>query len=117
MEHVVHWGITFRSSQHYIWFLIVLGVAATLGIVYCVTLLLRGTRALAARETLATMWSWAGQAFASVSGTAILATKFGTENGPAYSVDCIWFNALVAVVFCTIAYLLRRKIVTTKKPL
>lgn len=42
---------------------------------------------------------------------AIIHTQGGTINGPVYSVDCIWFNALMGAIH-TVLFLVAKKIAT-----
>jgi hypothetical protein len=40
--------------------------------------------------------------------SAVFVTKLGTVNGPVYSVDCIWFNGLMVLVYLIVWRIARR---------
>lgn len=87
-------GITFRSAQHLEWFILTL---VTLGaniyfIAVCWVSGKRYTMPLA---------------FCAISGgfslfysiLAAIITDFGAVSGPIWSGDCIWYNALLSVIY------------------
>lgn len=99
MDHIEFWGITFRSLGHLGWFQLTMVVLVTSVLYYgwCVT---------SARRLFMTypLWWWLGffQSGASVVTALIIAGRYQQQqplNGATYSVDCIWFNALIGSLY------------------
>lgn len=83
-------GITFRSANHLWRFLLtafVLVMATAVGIAMIIE---------KSFYAAAVFWSLLGCIFILVSVDAIQKTNWGAVNGSVYSVDCIWYNALLA---------------------
>jgi len=97
------WGIDFRSAQHLYWFegtslVLLAGMAATGWTVW--------TRAPAdTRRVLAIFLSLVGAFHVAVSVEAArrawraIHVTHTNPNGPLFSVDCIWVNALMAALY------------------
>ena len=97
-----HFGVVFRSTSHYGWFLL-----SAFCFVAIVAWNVLGVFYLAWRKRLNDGYP-AVLAFPSIFMTlfhvstslgAVIFTRFGQINGPIYSVDCIWFNLLMAVLY------------------
>jgi hypothetical protein len=80
-------GIVFRSSQHMVW-----GVGTVL-----VTLVLIVLTTFFKKPKVFFFGGSFG--YLAVAISAVIVTKWGTVNGPTYSVDCIWFNLLICVIY------------------
>lgn len=93
MEAVEFLGITFRSSYHVDWFIMTMTLfgASLLWSVIC--LLQR------CYEGPVMIWFLLGIVSLATFMSAISQTKFGTINGPVWSVDCIWYNGLLAGIY------------------
>ena len=78
----------FRSNEHLAWFVICV-VEFVLATSTCFCGLARGGTVML---PLASGHAW-------VSYRAAVVTKFGKVNGDGYSVDCIWFNALLSFTY------------------
>lgn len=85
-------GYTFRSGGHLVWFF-----TSMLMLTYVAYARLR-------YPAVTQMQSWFILFHAMSSLQAVISTRFGRYNGRMYSVDCIWFNALMAVVLGVIVY-------------
>lgn len=80
MEDALRWLVTFSSPYHLFWFMLSTGwLAVTLGW----------------RRPWQAKYALIGHAVTAVD--AALAILFGV-GGPVYSVHCIWFNGLMAVL-------------------
>lgn len=86
-------GITFRSANHMYWFRLNIIMLGACIIISAILVFLK-------------VWSLAipiliafGTTSALTAITAIIVTRFGKENGPYYSKDCIWFNGLLAGIY------------------
>ncbi len=86
-ETVEFLGITFRSWSHVYRFI--------MSMTFLLTSLL--LLACASRFLFFVSCGCVGMHL-STTVTASLATGFGHRNGPVYSVDCMWFNAALAVI-------------------
>jgi hypothetical protein len=91
-ESVIHLGIHFRSVSHYHWFV---GSMILLGLSLLCSVLEMDKRPV---DLMQSWWHWPVFCHAGTSVTAIFVTHFGQVNGPIYSVDCIWFNALMSLM-------------------
>ena len=96
MEELSFWGITFRSSEHMAYFILYVCHLSVLAIVTVVWFFSK--RSAQSRRNIMALWlsTCTGPLLTSIS--AAFLTKFGTQNGPVFSVDCIWFNALVSAL-------------------
>ena len=101
MESLELLGITFRSAQHMHWFVLTcfLFVISTLGFFT--------TRDNLLIRTLSWHFLFYYHGFFAVA--SIVATEGGTINGVTWSVDCIWFNSLMAVMYLGLYLLLQKK--------
>jgi hypothetical protein len=54
-------------------------------------------------KPLTYLWVSLGTSSVVTSAEAVAMTNFGTVNGPVYSVDCIWYNAVLAVICFAVA--------------
>lgn len=117
MEQAILWGIEFSSAGHMNWFIfsmICFGISTgwcliTLGI----KLIMRLNIKLSSTSLYTTGWALGMTGHFWTSIMAIIFTKFGTENGRIYSVDCIWFNALMGVIYmglCLLVGFIGRKL-------
>ncbi len=90
MDTVEFLGVSFRSSTHIAYFLGTASVFINVGLIYAMWMLWGYYRA-----ALGASLCLAGLEI-SVTAFAIYATAGGTLNGPLVSVDCIWYNELLA---------------------
>ena len=104
METVDFWEITFRSAQHLGWFIKTL-------VVFTVTVGWFFVNSIFIRKSITPSLSWLLMVLVHIvaSLVSVVATRFGTVNGSEYSVDCIWFNALVALVYLILWWLIYMK--------
>lgn len=51
------------------------------------------------------LWVVLATMFFSISLKAVVRTSFGTVNGPEWSIDCIWYNALLGSNYVIAAFL------------
>ncbi len=98
MEATEFLGITFRSPQHMHWFVMSMGYLVI--VLSCVGI--RSFLSGSFDKGGLLRWGIVYHLFTSLS--AVVITKFGTINGPVYSRDCIWFNALMAALYAVIWY-------------
>ena len=93
MEPVEFLGIVFRSAGHVSWFKFTM-VMMALSIIVSGGLLI-------ARVYIGPSIVWGCHAFPSflISLRAVFATKFGAVNGSVWSVDCIWYNGMLAGIY------------------
>jgi hypothetical protein len=91
MGSVELWGISFRSVSHMHWFILSTGLLVGHVIIQLAVRFLRpGDGPFNPTPVLSL--------HGIVIISAVIKTHFGTVNGPAYSVDCIWFNALMTLI-------------------
>lgn len=101
MEAVEFCGITFRSAlhlHHFIRMIIVLGAS--------IAWLFLAIYRRHYEESVAGFVAWLcffGVLSFVASMKAISITKWGVLNGPMWSVDCIWFNALLGTIYFSCA--------------
>lgn len=86
-------GIKFRSSGHIVWFIMSCVILLLIVFIYFLTYKVEGQLSFRYFPTGFVM-VYHGSVFV----TATFATRFGKINGLTYSVDCIWFNALMVAV-------------------
>lgn len=93
MEAVEFLGITFRSSYHMQWFVMTMIIFGASWVLFGICLVCKCYGAPVI------IWGILGIMSLSASMGAITKTKWGTVNGPVYSVDCIWYNGLLMVIY------------------
>ena len=91
-------GIVFRSELHMMWF------ELTVGVLVLATIILCGFLFFKSYEFPIFIFGSLGVAFLCVSITSVGMTRFGTVNGENWSVDCIWYNALLSVIYFSEAW-------------
>jgi uncharacterized membrane protein YvlD (DUF360 family) len=109
MESLEFWGVSFRSVMHMQWF-----QASVCVSMVCMLLLLLP---LILKEDYNPIYNIIPVGFFSsmhftVFLSAVVLTKGGAVNGNIFSVDCIWFNALMAFIYaivCLIIWQVTRK--------
>ncbi len=105
MELVEFWGLTFRSASHMHWFQLSVGGFIVSNVWFLLRCIFpREQKIFSFFIPWFCLFWW--HVVTSVSAIAI--TKFGTVNGPRYSVDCIWFNALAAGIYFVLFYFIGR---------
>ncbi|MDA2935975.1 hypothetical protein MYX06_02050 [Patescibacteria group bacterium AH-259-L05] len=107
MDSVVFWGIEFRSVTHMEWFQTSIEFFVTTILLFMLMGILVKIGQAEPELLFIPVVFWVVLIFfhGLASFAAYIITKGGAINGPAWSVDCIWFNALVAgvyIVFCLI---------------
>lgn len=85
--------ITFRSTSHMSWFFFTQALFWCAIVFAALQIVL--TQSWSFKSLLGGLATWEFI----VSLTAIFVTKFGTINGPTYSIDCIWYNALMGTLY------------------
>ncbi|KKR36716.1 MAG: hypothetical protein UW46_C0007G0022 [Candidatus Yanofskybacteria bacterium GW2011_GWF1_44_227] len=104
METTIFLGITFRSASHLIWFVQSM-VILLVSMIYYARKIFTSSREIE---------SFSGPTFylTAFHGITILQaivhTRLGRINGPIYSVDCIWFNSLMVLVYLSLGYAAHR---------
>jgi hypothetical protein len=92
VEPIEFWGIAFKGAHHLRWFqgalvgfiiVSLLVICLSFWNVYCGLYL----------------FDFLAFVFLIFSLVAVIGTSFGTSNNHMFSIDCIWFNALVALAF------------------
>ncbi|MBI1957046.1 MAG: hypothetical protein HYS44_01130 [Candidatus Niyogibacteria bacterium] len=97
MEPIKLFGIVFRSSSHMLWFImtmVLLGESTVVSVI-CVRIKLYIGPAI--------LFSFLGILSLTISIAAVGVTEWGTINGPKWSADCIWYNALLAGLYFSAA--------------
>ncbi len=100
MDPVEFLGITFRNDDHMGWFIITMTILISTFIIGAVSIMWAKNY-----EAPRMMWLAFGWFSALTSLDAVFETRFGTVNGYVYSVDCIWYNALLAGIYFSTAAL------------
>jgi hypothetical protein len=106
VEHnIIFFGIHFRSASHLLWFeisMVLFGISI-LESFFCL---------LSKKDELAEKVYGMQKSIARFHGAtaliAVFVTKFGTVNGDAYSVDCIWFNSLMVAIYLMFVFSVRK---------
>jgi hypothetical protein len=91
LETVDLWGIHFRSVSHALWFMATMGILLTATFFYM----------RSAWHGRAPNTAWVKTYTLAHLVTAVIAvwlTSEGTVSTPGFSVDCIWFNSLMALL-------------------
>lgn len=96
-------SMTFESKGHADWLKGTLGLMCITGVV-CVIELLSGS-GLVAGALFASLF---GLMHLMVAFTAIRGTHFGRRSTSGFSPACIWFNALVALLYSAFLFLIVR---------
>jgi len=92
MERLKMYGISFRSVQHFEWFTTTLQFFAASIFISVISASLMPTVAQV-------LWGALLILHFVIAVAAVFVTKFGKVNGPTTSVDCVWFNGVVAAVY------------------
>ncbi len=116
MPSLVHWGITFRSYSHWMWFRMSMWLFVVSWAYYFFALFLSKKFSGPASARVG-LWRYLlfFHSVTSIEAIAVAAGKYLTHhpvNGAMYSIDCIWFNALMAVCY----FFLRRLAAKPEKP-
>lgn len=97
MEAVALFGITFRSGYHLSWFLITMTLFGASVVCSVICLWQR------CYSWPIEIWFFLGIMSLGTSLSAITVTHFGVINGPIWSMDCIWYNGLLAGIYFSCA--------------
>ena len=99
---VKHFGIAFRSLEHFHWFVVSVSMFLALVLVTTATAwYMRSQKPLRVLKVVSTF-------HLGTTCIALFATKLGTQSGRVYSIDCIWFNPLMATLYVLCFLGLRR---------
>ena len=119
MNSIEFFGIVFRSEQHLHWFFLTLIVFAV------VVILLAVFYVIASSAEMEYQGKWMqfsvelcfafcfSSLFTTTAAILIAAANFLRHmpvNGPVWSLDCIWFNALVAMIYFCLGKFLQRRL-------
>jgi len=94
-------GIVFRSQSHLGWFQFSMAVFGIGMITFGMVLL--GCNSI--RSMTRGFFPFMRIFHFTASILAVFMTRFGTMNGPIYSVNCIWFNFLMGTIYCTLYWI------------
>jgi hypothetical protein len=116
MDTVEFWGIVFRSGSHMCWFQMSM-IMLAFGLTWCLIVLITAKKLpnkVSAQDILLPFLLF--HIYTSTSAVLVIAGRFFMDmpiNGRVYSTDCIWFNAIMVVIY----FFLRRfcKYLTTKR--
>lgn len=98
LEQVTFWGLSFRSASHMHWFQmsVVVFALSVLSLLVWFFFFRKSNDFLICPFV---MWQLGFAIHVLQPPIALIVTRGGTVNGPIYSVDCIWFNALMACIY------------------
>ena len=97
MEKPKFFGLTFRSAGHVLWFVLSLTGLAVTTLVAVALALYR--RVGDGGPSPIVVWQYPFWSHFGVGVAAVILTRAGTRQYRSFSIDCIWWNALMTALY------------------